>query len=253
MARAAMESGVAREPLADLEAYRDHLEGLLGRSHQVMRSIINKARRERARIVFPEGEEEKVLRASQVILDEQIALPILLGDVARMRQRAADLELELDGVQMLDTVGSPALERYAAELFQRRKRKGMTPFRSQRMVQEPQVYAMMMVAMGEADGVIAGIEHTFSDVVRSALQIIGTKAGVSRVAAAHMMVLPDRLLVFADTSLSIEPTADDLKEIALLAAHTARRFDIVPRVAMLSFANFGAVRHPLTRKVTRAV
>ena len=253
VARAAMESGVAREPIADLEAYRDHLEGLLGRSHQVVRTIINKARRERARIVFPEGEEEKVLRASQVILDERIAVPILLGDVSRMKARAAELELELDGVQMLDTAGSPALERYAAELFQRRKRKGMTPFHAQRLVQEPQVYAMMMVAMGDADGVIAGIEHTFSDVVRSALQIIGMKPGVSRVAAAHMMVLADRLLVFADTSLNIEPTADDLKEIALLAARTARRFDIEPRVAMLSFANFGAVRHPLTQKVARAV
>ncbi len=253
VAKAAMETGVAREPIADLDAYRDHLEGLLGRSHQVMRSIIHKARREAARIVFPRGGDEKVLRASQVILDERIAIPILLGNVERMKARAQELELDLDGAQMLDVAQSPSLERYAQKLYEMRQRKGVTPARARRMLRDPQVYAMMMVHMGDADGAIAGIEHTFSDVVRAAIQIVGLKPGIKRVAAAHMMVLGDRLLFFADTSVNIEPTAEELAEIAMISARTARRFDIIPKVAMVSFANFGAVRHPLTEKVARAV
>jgi len=253
VARAAMESGVAREPISDLDAYRERLEGLLGRSHQVMRSIIHKARREGAQIVFPEGEEDKVLRASQVILDERIAAPVLLGDVTRMQGRARELDLDLNGARMIDPSRSGVLERYATELFQRRKRKGVTPYQAERMIRDPQIYAMMMVALGDADGVIAGIEHTFSDVVRPALQIVGLKPEVKRVASAHMMVLGDRLLIFADTTMNIEPTAEELKEIAILAARTAQRFDIEPRVAMISFANFGAVRHPATEKVAQAV
>jgi malate dehydrogenase (oxaloacetate-decarboxylating)(NADP+) len=253
VARAAMETGVAREPISDLDAYRERLEGLLGRSHQVVRSIINKARREKAQIVFPEGEEDKVLRASQVILDERIAVPVLLGDVARMRGRVQELGLDLDGVRMLDPSRSGALERYASELFQLRKRKGVTPYRAERMVRDRQICAMMMVALGDADGVIAGIDHTFSEVARPALQIVGLKPGVKRAASAHMMVLGDRVLLFADTTMNIEPTAEELKEIAILAARTARRFDIEPRVAMISFANFGAVRHPVVEKVAQAV
>ena len=253
VAKAAMDTGVAREPITDLDAYRDRLEGLLGRSHQVMRSIIHKARREAARIVFPRGEDDKVLRASQVVLDERIAIPVLLGNVERMKTRARELELDLEGAQMLDVATSPALERYSQMLYEMRQRKGMTPARAERMIRDPQVYAMMMVHMGDADGAIAGIEHTFSDVVRAAVQIVGLKPGVKRVAAAHMMVLGDRLLFFADTSVNIEPTAEELAEIAQIAVQTARRFDIEPKVAMVSFANFGAVRDPHTEKVARAV
>jgi malate dehydrogenase (oxaloacetate-decarboxylating)(NADP+) len=253
VAKAAMETGVAREPITDLDAYRDRLEGLLGRSHQVMRSIIHKARREAARIVFPRGEDDKVLRASQVVLDERIAITILLGNVERMKTRSRELELDLEGAQMLDVATSPALERYSQLLYEMRQRKGMTPARAERMIRDPQVYAMMMVHTGDADGAIAGIEHTFSDVVRVAIQIVGLKPGVKRVAAAHMMVLGDRLLFFADTSVNIEPTAEELAEIAQIAVQTARRFDIEPKVAMVSFANFGAVRDPHTEKVARAV
>jgi malate dehydrogenase (oxaloacetate-decarboxylating)(NADP+) len=252
VARAAVETGVAREPITDLESYRERLEGLLGRSHQVMRTIIHKASRDRARIVFPEGEEEKVLRACQVIIDERIATPILLGDCDRMRSRARNLELDLDGAEMIDVERSPRLERYATDLFAMRKRKGVTPQRAARLVRDPQIFAMMMIHDGAAEGVLAGIEQTFSDSVRTALQIVGLRPGARRVAAAHLMVLRERLLLFADTAVNIEPSAAELAEIAVLAARTAQRFDLEPRVAMLSFANFGAVRHVLTEKVAQA-
>jgi len=251
VAQAAIESGVARIKI-DPEQYREDLEKRLGKTREVMRIMINQARRAPKRVVFPEGEHEKVLRASQTILDEGFAKPVLLGNTERIQKLIEQQEFHLGDVDIIDPLDSQRFEHYVTELFKLRERKGVTLAEARRLMRNRTVYGAMMVRLGDADALVAGISQHYPDTIRPALQIIQMRPNCSRVVGLFMMILKGRVYFFADTTVNIDPTAEELAEIACLTAEVARRFHIEPRVAMLSFSNFGSVRHPLVEKVRRA-
>jgi len=253
VAKAAMDSGVARLPIEDLDKYRERLEALQGRSKEIMRVLINKAKSNPKRVVFPEGEEDKILRAVAIILDEGIAVPILLGDVEVIRARARELNIDLGDTRIIDPRQSDQTPGYTEELFARRQRKGVTLAEARRMLRNNRNYfGAMMVEKGDADTMLSGINAHYPDTIRPALEIIGKKEGLSKVHGMYMMVTKKDVVFFADTTVTIEPTAEELAETAILTAEKARHFEIEPRVAMLSFSNFGSADHPLTLNVKRA-
>ncbi|NJC87339.1 MAG: NADP-dependent malic enzyme [Desulfuromonas sp.] len=253
VAKAAMDSGVARRPIEDLDKYRERLEALQGRSKEVMRVLINKARSNPKRIVFPEGDEDKILRAAAILLDEEIAIPILLGDVEVIRGRARELNIDLGNTLIIDPRHSDKTQEYSEELFAMRQRKGVTLAEARRMMRNNRNYfGAMMVEKGDADSMLSGINAHYPDTIRPALEVIGKLDHLSKVHGMYMMVTKKDVTFFADTTVAIEPTAEELAETAILTAQYARHFDIEPRVAMLSFSNFGSAEHPLTIKVKRA-
>ena len=254
VAKAAMDTGVAKNPIADFVKYRDQLEARLGKSREVMRFYINKAKSEPKRIVFPEGDEDKILRAAQMLLDEGIGKPILSGTPDTINQHIKDLGLDLTGVEIIRPRKSPRFEEYVSALYNLRKRKGMTSASARQLLRNNyNVYGMMMVEMGDADGLISGLTEHYPETIRPALQIIGTRAGVRKICGAYMMVFKNRTIFISDATVNIEPDAEDLADIALLTAEKALYMNVVPRVAMLSFSNFGSTQHPLTDKVRKAV
>jgi len=252
VAQAAMATGVARTPIADIEAYKDSLEARLGRTREMMRFYIHKAQKAPKRIVFPEGQEDKILRAANIIVEEKIATPILLGSRTIIGQKITELGLDLEDVEVVNLKKSPKFEEYVSGYFELRKRKGITRYVAERHMKTNNEFGMMMVRNGDADGLISGLTQHYPDTVRPALQIIGTKEGVRRIAGLYMLIFKNQTLFIADATVNIEPTAEDLAEIALLTAERVKRIDVVPRVAMLSFSNFGSSEHPLAQKVRRA-
>ncbi len=253
VAKAAVDTGVARQPIDDFDAYREHLEGLLGKSREIMRLVINKAKKEPKKIVYPEGWEPKIMRACQIITDEQIGHPILLGTKEFINEQGKALNVDLSGTERIDPDKSDKREKYAKELHRMRARKGMT--HSEAKVQLKgnwRLFGAMMVKMGDADGMIAGVNYNYPDTIRPALQAIPYKEDSGVIAGLYMMVFKNDVFFFADTTVNIEPTAEQLAEIAILSADEAKNFDVVPRIAMLSFSNFGSVRHPLSKKVAEA-
>jgi len=252
VAEAAMKCGVARVKIKDIDEYRDCLEARFGRAKEIVRICIHKAQRNPKRIVFPEGIEDKILRACQIILDEKIAKPILLGSRTAIRQRIQELGLDLNGVELINPTKSEKAETYAARLFELRKRKGMTINEARFLIRSSNHYGLVMVEMGDADGLIAGLTQHFPETVRPALQIIKPKAGKSTIAGLYMVMFKNQLLFFADTTINIEPTAEQLADIALLVADEVRRFDVEPRIAMLSYSSFGSVKHPTSEKMRKA-
>jgi len=253
VARAAMESGVARQPISDFEAYRDALESRLGKSREVMRFFIHKAQHAPKRIVFPEGEEEKILRAAQIIIDERIAHPILLGNQGAIQKKFVEFGVDLKGVEVIDPPASTRFCEYAEAYYTARQRKGITYFDAERDMKTCNVFGMTMVQRGHADALISGLTSHYPDTVRPALQIIGKREGVHKIAGLYMLVFKNQLIFIGDATINIEPNAEDLAEIALLTAEKVREFDIEPREAMLSFSNYGSTELPLAEKVARAV
>ena len=251
VAKAATDSGVAQRTV-DLEAYREELERRLGRTQHVMRILINRAKREPKRVVLTEATNERVLRAAQVIQDEGFAQLILLGNETRILELIAHNELHLDDITVIDPSTSPQREAYAQEYFRLRQRKGATYDSALRAVADHAAWGAMMVHFGEADALIAGINQSFPETLRPPLRIIGKRAGVSRVSSLFMMIAQDKVYFFADPTVNIDPTAEELCDIAISAADEARRFHLEPRVAMLSFSNFGSASHPVVAKVRRA-
>jgi malate dehydrogenase (oxaloacetate-decarboxylating)(NADP+) len=253
VAKAAMDSGVARRPIEDLDKYRERLEALQGRSKEVMRVLINKARSNPKRLVFPEGEEDKILRAAAILIEEGIAVPILLGDVEVIRHRANELNVDLGDTLIIDPRQSDKTQGYTEELFALRQRKGVTLAEARRMMRNNRNYfGAMMVEKGDADTMLSGINAHYPDTIRPALEVIGKLDHLSKVHGMYMLVTKKDVVFCADTTVAIEPTAEELAETAILTAQYARHFDIEPRVAMLSFSNFGSAEHPLTVKVKRA-
>jgi len=253
VAKAAIDSGVAQIPI-DIEDYKDQLQSRLGKAHEVMRIMIHKAQRQPKRVVFPEGEEDKILRACQILVDESIAVPILLGREETIRERIRELRLNLDGVEIVEPATSVRRHGYSSRLYQLRQRKGVTPSEAEELITNPVMFGSLMLHAGDADAMIAGLTQHYPDTLRPALQVISTRPGRRRVSGMYMLITPSGQIYFlADTTVNIDPTAEDLAEIAIETAETARGFDVEPRVAMLSFSNFGSVRHPLSAKVRRAV
>jgi malate dehydrogenase (oxaloacetate-decarboxylating)(NADP+) len=253
VADAAMKSGVARQPV-DLKAYRDELERRLGKAHEISRMIVHKAQAQPKQVVFPEGDNEKILRACHILAEEKVARPTLLGQTAAIRAKAKELGVDLSGMVLADPAASPLREAYIRELFRLRQRRGVTLTEARILIDDRNVFGSMMVHMGDADALVSGVTQHFADTIRPALQIVRMREGLHRVSGCYVMITRKGDIYFlADTSVNIEPTAEDLVEIALCTAHTARRFDIVPHVAMLSFSSFGSVDHPICAKVRKAV
>ncbi len=253
VAKAAMESGVARKHI-DIEEYKEQLEARLGKHREIMRIFINKAKTQPKRIVFPEGNEEKILRACQIIIDEGIAHPILLGNKEAITNKIKELELDiLDKAEIIEPEKYLKFNDYVEEFFRMRQRKGVTRVEAEEIMKNPNYFGSMMVHKGDADGLVSGLNKHYPETIRPALQVVKIKPNLKKVSGLYMMIFKDDIMFFADATVNIEPTAEDLAEIAINTAETAQRFGIEPRVAMLSFSNFGSTRHPLAEKVKRAV
>ena len=253
VARAAMESGVAQEPV-DLELYREQLERRLGKAHEIARMMVHKAQANPKTVVFPEGDHEKILRACHTLVEENIAVPILLGNTDAIHNKIPELGLDLRGVRIVDPATSGMKDRYVQELFRLRQRRGVTLTEARTLIENRNVFASMMLHMGDADALVSGVSQHFPDTIRPALQIVRVREGLHKVSGCYAMITKKGDVYFlADTSVNIEPTAEDLVEIARCTAHTARRFEIEPRVALLSFSSFGSTPHPQCEKVRRAV
>src|SRR5688500_6607374 len=213
-----------------------------------------KARRDPKRIVFPEGEHERIIRAAVQSVEEGIARPTLLGRREVIRDKAQALHVDLSGIEIVSHWADEARkERYSQLLFAARQRKGVTLIQARELMRQAIYFGCMMVKEGDADGLIAGQDVSYPETIRPALEVIGTAAEAKHVAGLYIMVLEHELMFFADTTVNISPDADTLAEIALLSAQFVRRLGIEPRIAMLSFSNFGSARHPESDKVADAV
>ena len=253
VAEAAMRTGVAQEPV-DLDTYRAQLERRLGKAYEVSRAMIHKAQVNPKQVVFPEGENEKILRACHMLVEEKIGQPILLGEAEKIRARAREFGVDLAGMEIVDPASSEHREAYVLELFRLRQRRGVTLNEAEKLMKDRNVFGSMMVHMGDADALVSGVTQHFPDTIRPALQIVRMREGLHRVSGCYAIITRKGEVFFlADTSVNIEPTAEELVEIALCTAHMARRFDITPRVALLSFSSFGSVDHPISTKVRKAV
>src|SRR2546425_694663 len=253
VARAAAETGVAQEPIADYDAYRRRLEQLLGRSRGLMHNLYDLAKRDPKRIVFPEGDQEKIVRAAKILIDEGMAHPILLVKQETIKPLLKKFNVDESKVTVVDVGRYPKFEEYAQRLAELRARRGVTLTDARRILNSRNYFAMMMVEQGDADGVIAGLHAYYPATVRPALQIIKTRPGVKNVSGAYLLMFKGQMFVLADTTVTIEPNAEQLAEIAALSAETAKRFNLDPRIAMISFSNFGSTKHPEAEKVRDAV
>jgi len=254
VAKAACDTGVAQNPIKDWDHYRDTLAARINRGKEAMRATIQRARREPRRIVFPEALEEKTLQACEILVAEGIARPVLVGDAEAIRRRAGETNVDLEGMEVVDVGTSPRLEPYAEELFRVRQRRGMTPQKARREVRVPLSYACVMLRSGDVDGLVCGLNRSYSETIRPVLQILGRAPGASRVSGMYMLALERRALFFADATVNIRPDAATLAEIAVATGRAVREyFDTDPRVAMLSFSNFGSVDLPETRMSAEAV
>jgi malate dehydrogenase (oxaloacetate-decarboxylating)(NADP+) len=251
VAEAGMSTGVARLHL-DLEEYKEQLSRRLGRTYEVMQGVRQRAKAEPKRIVFSEGEHEKIIRASHQLIEENIALPILIGQPGAIQAKLGELGIDNFGAAIVEPAKSAQFDAYVEEYYRLRQRRGVTRSEAHEQMLNPNYFGAMMVHMGDADGFLAGVSQHYPDTIRPALQIIKMRDNVHRVSGVYVMVTKQQVYFFSDTTVNIEPTAEDLAEIAMLAAEVAREFDVEPRVAMLSFSNFGSTQHPLTEKVRRA-
>ncbi|MDG1916763.1 MAG: NADP-dependent malic enzyme [Flavobacteriales bacterium] len=256
VAKAAIESGVAQKKISDFEAYAQELNKRLGLDNKLVRRITTKAKRNPKRIVFAEAEHYKVLKAAQEVKDEGIAIPILLGREAKIRQLIEDNVLDLDDVLILDPKSDEQRDirnQFGEILFDKRKRKGLTLPEAQKLMRERNYFGSMMVDQGMADAFISGISRNYPSTLRPALQIIGTEEGVDKVAGMFILNTKKGTLFLADTTININPTDNELANIAMLTAKTVRRFNVVPRLALLSYSNFGSSMNPSVAKITRAL
>ena len=255
VAKAAMESGEAQQPIANWEAYITSLNKRLGLDNQVMRVIGNKARRDPKRIVFAEADNIKILKAAQIIFDEGVGYPMLLGDENKIRSIALANGIDIEGLPIFDP-RSDALEekrnQYAELFFAKRGRKGFNAYESKKVMRDRNYYGCMMVECGDADAMISGLSKNYPDTIRPALHTIGTEEGVKKIAGMYLMLTKKGPLFLADTTVNFNPTAEELAEITLMVAREVRNFNIIPRIAMLSYSNFGSSNSPEAQLVARA-
>ena len=256
VARAAMDSGVARQPVKDWEAYEAELYRRLGSDDGVLRFVINKAKQNPKRVVFAEAENIKILKAAQIARDEGIAIPILLGNEDRIRTMIRDNNIHLEDVEIIDPKSEKEEQNrnvFGQHFFELRKRKGVNLYEAKKAMRERPFYGCMMVQQGQADALISGLTRKYPDTIRPALELIGMESGAGRVAGLYIMLTKKGPLFFADTTLNFNPTEDELVDITMLTANVVSRFNIKPRVAMLSYSNFGSSPSPEAQRVSNAV
>ena len=252
VAWAAVASGVAKQ-MIDLETYREQLEARLGRARGIMRGIINRAVRDPKRVVFPEGEEPKIIRAARMIADEGIAFPILLGQRGTIERIAEENHISLRDILIEDPAKSDKRDKYADYLWQRRQRKGLSHGEAHQLLFNGNYFGSVMVACGDADALLSGVGMHYPETIRPALQVIGAHPKAEIVSGLYMLVFEKHVIFCGDTTVNIDPTAEQLAQIAYSAGRIVRTFGITPKIAMLSFSNFGSVRHPEAEKVAKAV
>ncbi len=253
VAKAAVKTGVARLQIDDWEKYVFQIEERMGITRSVVRTAIVKSQHSGMRIVFPEGEEAKILHAAQMILDEEIAKPVLLGRKSKIEMIAHEMKIDMEGIEIIDPEHFEKQEQYIEELFKMRRRKGFTRTRAARYIERPNYLGAMMVHMGDADGLLSGLTQTYPSTIKPALQVIGMAEGRKRVAGLYIVMTKRDTYFFADTTVNINPTAEELAEIAIMTTEVVKRFNMVPKVAMLSFSTFGSTRLPQSIKVQQAV
>lgn len=241
VAKAAMDSGVARKHITDWNAYHEELISRLGKEDKVMRAISGKAKSEPKRVVFAEADNYKILKSAQIVKDEGIATPILLGNKEKIREIMQANNLQMDGVEIIDPlIGTENSAKYADYLFKKRQRRGITSFDAQKMMRNRNYYGASMVQFGDADALISGLTRNYAATVKPALQVIGTEPGVNLVAGMYMMITKKGPVFFGDTTVNVNPTAQQLVDITVLIEHAVRQFNVIPRIAVLSYSNFGS-------------
>ena len=254
VAEAAIKSGVARKPYPSKEEYIRELENRLSRTRQVMHGVFDQAKLDPRRIVFPEGEAVKIVRAAKILAEEGICTPVLLGSEAKIKKMLAEHEVPEGTVEVVDPATDPRRETYAEVLTRMRWRHGVTPEHAQKLVRDPVYYGNMMVQQHDADGLIAGLTMSYPETIRPALQIHKTREGIKRAAGVYLLLFEDRMLFIADTTVNEDPTAEGLAEIAFLSNQVAEiYFQTKGRIAMLSYSNFGSNVDTRSQKVREAV
>ncbi|WP_080057597.1 NADP-dependent malic enzyme [Spirosoma aerolatum] len=256
VAKAAMDSGVARLPITDWEGYEQQLARRLGQDNQISRVILSKAKASPKRVVFADAENLKVLKAAQQVRDEGIAYPILLGEKSKIEQLIRENSLDLGDTPILDP-RSPEqdalIQRFGDLFFEKRKRKGVNPTEARKTMNVRNYFGAMMVETGEADALISGLTRSYPDTIRPALQIIGKESGVKKVAGMYILLTKRGPLFFSDTTVNFNPTAEEIVEITELTARTVERFNIKPRIALVTYSNFGSAKGEDAEKMNRAV
>jgi malate dehydrogenase (oxaloacetate-decarboxylating)(NADP+) len=255
VAKAAMESGVARKQITDWDAYAEELKSRLGVDNKILRNLTNKAKSGVKRVVFAEADNYKILKSAQIVIDEGIAIPILLGNVERIKQIMLESDLQLGDVEIIDPrqdTGERACE-YAEYLFKKRQRRGVTLYEAKKLMRDRNYYGACMVQFGHADALISGLTKNYVSTVKPALQIIGTEPGVPKVAGMYMMITKKGPVFFGDTTVNVNPSAHDLVDITVLIERSVKKFNIKPRVALLSYSNFGSNEGEVPEKTREAV
>jgi malate dehydrogenase (oxaloacetate-decarboxylating)(NADP+) len=247
VAKAAMESGVAKKPITNWSAYEIELNKRLGIDNQLIRALGSKARRDPKRVVFADAENVKVLKAAQIASDEGIAIPILLGNPSIINDLAESNGINIEGLEIINPKGTEQEARrvsFAEVFFKKRQRRGINKYEAGKLMKDRNYFGCMMVEQGDADAMISGLSRNYPDTIRPALQVIGTEEGVSKIAGMYIMLTKKGPLFLADTTVNFNPTAEELADITLLVAKEVRTFGITPRIAMLSYSNFGSSETP---------
>ncbi|WP_277655788.1 NADP-dependent malic enzyme [Seleniivibrio woodruffii] len=254
VAKAAIDTGVAQKTIPNFDKYKDYLESRLSFAKEFTRQIISVARQKPKRLVLPEGKHEKVLRAAQKMVEEGIAKPILLGEEDVIREMAERHNIDISECEIINPAISPTRDKYAKILHEMRQRKGMTLDEAQRrLVRISDYYAAMMVYCGDADCLLNGYSRNYPDAIKPLLEIMPMQEGYTSPSGAYFMVFKDRIVLCADTTVNIDPDAEVLAQIAMQSADTCAKFEIEPKVAMISFTNFGSVKLPRTTKIVEAI
>ncbi len=254
VAKAAMDSGIARKHITDWDAYHEELKTRLGLDDKLLRTITNKAKSSPKRVVFAEADNYKILKAAQIVRDEGIAIPILLGDKEKISQIMLENELELEGVVIINPLEDlNTCNKYAELLYKKRQRRGVTLFESKKLMRDRNYFGAAMVQFGEADALISGLTKEYGSTIKPALQVIGIEEGVNRVAGMYMMLTKNGPVFFGDTTVNENPTVDELVDITILLDHSVKQFNVQPRIAMLSYSNFGSNDGIVPQKVRQAV
>ncbi len=255
VAKAAIESGVAQTSIDNWEAYSIELNKRLGLDNQLIRVLGNKARNDPKRLVFAEADNLKILKVAQIMYDEGIAYPMLLGDEKRIRAIAAANNIDIDELPIIDPRSDEQEERrkmFSEIFFKKRQRRGFNKYESLKAMRDRNYFGCMMVETGEADGMISGLTKNYPDTIRPAIQVIGTEEGVQKIAGMYLLLTKKGPLFLADTTVNFNPTAQELADITLLVAKEVRNFNLIPRIAMLSYSNFGTSDSPEARLVAEA-
>jgi malate dehydrogenase (oxaloacetate-decarboxylating)(NADP+) len=252
VAKAAMDCGVARAKI-DIEEYKRQLEHRLGMGREIRSMMIDRAKKAPKRIVFSEGYSTQIMRAARIIIDEGFAKPVLLGREDEIRKTATENDIDLTGVEIIRPRIGAHYEKYVNELIRLRHKKGVAMEEARSLMRDPNYFGAMMVHMGDADAFLAGVTQHYPETIKPALEVIGKRDDLSVVSGMFVLMIKGKLFFFGDTTVNINPTAEQLVEITLCCAETARRFGVEPRIALLSFSNFGSVKHAAVQKVAKAV